>query len=169
MVRKVSHVSTVLKYVDVNVPVRAAYDQWTQFESFPHFMEGVTQIQQLTDSTLRWVADIDGQRLEWDAKITEELPNIRVAWTSTTGAQNAGAIDFHYLAPDRTRIVATMDVTPQGAAQNIGDWLGVVDRRVQGDLDRFKTYIEGRKGQPSGAWTGTIEDHPQHIRPGTPA
>ncbi|HEX6817445.1 MAG TPA: SRPBCC family protein [Ktedonobacterales bacterium] len=160
--------STILKSVDVNVPIRAAYNQWTQFESFPHFMEGIKEIRQLTDSSLHWVADLDGQHLEWDAKITEELPNIRVAWTSTSGAPNGGAIDFHYLAPNQTRIVATMDVTPQGVVQNVGDWLGVVDRRVQGDLDRFKTFIEGRGGQATGAWTGTIEDHPQNIQPGMP-
>jgi uncharacterized membrane protein len=124
-------------------------------------MEGLTEVRQL-----------DAKRLHWVAAIAEQIPNLRIAWTSTDGAPNGGAIDVHYLSPDKVRILAVMDYEPQNAAQNaaqnVGDWLGVGNRRVQGDLDRFKAFIEGRGGQPTGAWTGRIEDHPENLQPGMP-
>ena len=142
--------------IDVNVPVRVAYDQWTQFEEFPRFMEAVESVKQVDDTHLHWVAKLAGVRKEWDAEITQQEPDQRVAWTSTTGAENAGAVDFHRLDDHLTRITLTMDVDPEGVLENVGDAVGVPDRQVKGDLERFKKYIEQR-AVPTGAWRGTVE------------
>jgi uncharacterized membrane protein len=141
--------------IDVNVPVRTAYDQWTQFEEFPRFMDAVESVKQLDDTRLHWVAEIAGVRKEWDAEITQQEPDQRVAWTSTSGAENAGAVDFHRLDDEQTRITLTMDVDPEGVVENVGNALGVPERQVEGDLKRFKKFIE-EKGAPSGAWRGTV-------------
>ncbi|MFL5756475.1 MAG: SRPBCC family protein [Chloroflexota bacterium] len=141
--------------IDVNVPVREAYDQWTQFEEFPQFMDGVERVEQLDDRRLHWVASIGGQHKEWDAEITEQTPDQRVAWTATTGARNAGSVDFHRVDEHQTRVTLTMDVEPEGAVESVGSALGVPDRTVKGDLDRFKKFIESR-GQAEGAWRGEI-------------
>jgi uncharacterized membrane protein len=154
--------STVQRFVDVNVPLQTAYAQWTQFESFPRFMEGVKEVRQLDDKHLHWVAEVGGKKQEWNADISEQIPNVRVAWRSTDGAPNAGAVDFHYVASDKTRVTLTMDYEPQGALENVGDALGFLDRRVKGDLDRFKKFIEER-GAATGSWQGTIEDHPENL------
>ena len=148
--------STVMKSVDVNVPIRTAYDQWTQFEEFPRFMEGVKSVSQTDDTHLHWVAEIGGVNKEWDAEITEQHPDERVAWHSTGGAPNDGVVTFHRLDDDHTRVTLQMDVQPDGLVESIGDWAGVLDRQVDEDLDRFKKYIEGR-GQPTGAWRGDVE------------
>jgi uncharacterized membrane protein len=145
-----------MKYVDVHVPVRTAYNQWTQFEDFPHFMEGVESVTQLDDKRLHWRAEIAGKTEEWDAIITEQLPDERVAWTSTTGAKNAGVVTFHHLDENTTRVTLQLDYEPEGVVENVGAALGFVDRRVQGDLERFKKFIESR-GEETGAWRGTIE------------
>lgn len=141
--------------VDVQVPVRTAYDQWTQFETFPQFMEGVESVQQLTDRRLHWVAKVGGVKREWDAEITEQRPDERVAWMSTTGHRNAGAVTFHRLDDSNTRVVLNMDIDPEGFVENVGDKLGVIDRRLEGDMLRFKDFIESR-GLPTGAWRGNI-------------
>jgi len=148
--------ASITKSVDVDVPVRTAYDQWTQFETFPEFMEGIDEVRQLDDTHLHWVADVAGQHREWDAEITQQEPDMRVAWTSTSGATNAGVVTFHRLEDQKTRVTLQMDWDPEGVVENVGAQLGFDDRRVQGDLDRFKAFIEER-GSATGAWRGTVE------------
>ena len=147
--------SKILESIDVAVPVRTAYDQWTQFESFPMFMEGVEKVEQLDDTTLRWTANIAGQERTWKARITEQNPDERIAWTSIDGARNAGVVTFHRLDDEMTRVTLQMDVDPDGPVDNIGDALGLLERRVKGDLKRFKEFIEGR-GVETGAWRGSV-------------
>lgn len=141
--------------IDVNVPVRTAYDQWTQFESFPEFMEGVDRVEQVTDSKLHWHARIGGKDEDWDAEITEQTPDQRIAWTSTSGAKNAGVVTFHKIDQDTTRVTLQVEYEPEGMVEGAGAAAGLVDRRVKGDLERFKEFIEGR-GAPTGAWRGSI-------------
>ena len=148
--------SSVIKSIDVEVPVRTAYDQWTQFEEFPRFMEGVEEVRQIDDANLHWRAEIGGQEVEWTARIAEQIPDKRIAWTSTSGARNAGVVTFHHLAPDRCRVTLQLDYEPQGVTEKVGDWLGVVGRRAEGDLERFKEFIEGRH-TATGAWRGDVE------------
>src|SRR5579885_1170006 len=115
---------SVLASIDVNVPVRTAYNQWTQFESFPHFMEGVQEVRQLDDTRLHWRAKIGGKEKEWDAKITEQQPDQRIAWTSTSGAENAGVVTFHRIDDNRTRVTLQLDFDPEGFVENVGDAVG---------------------------------------------
>jgi uncharacterized membrane protein len=143
------------KHIDVDVPVRTAYNQWTQFESFPEFMEGVERIEQVGPTDMHWVTSIGGVRREFDARITEQHPDERVAWTSVDGPQHAGVVTFHRLDTDHTRVTLQMDYEPQGVVEMAGDKLGVVSHRVQGDLKRFKQYIETRGGE-TGAWRGDV-------------
>jgi uncharacterized membrane protein len=150
----------VTKSVDVAVPVRTAYNQWTQFEEFPRFMEGVSEVRQVSDTMTHWKTEIAGVKREFDAKITEQLPDERVAWTSTEGSRQSGVVTFHRLDADHTRVTAQMDFEPDGLVEKAGDMLGVIDRRVKGDLDRFKEFIEGRGGTETGAWRGSV-DRPQ--------
>ncbi len=145
----------VTESIDVNVPVHTAYNQWTQFESFPQFMDGVEQVQQLSDTRLHWKADVRGKTKEWDAEITEQTPDQRIAWTSTTGARNAGVVTFQSLGGDRTRVQLQMDVEPEGPVESAGVALGALQRQVKGDLDKFKGFIESR-GQETGAWRGEV-------------
>ena len=148
--------SKIEQSVDVNVPVRVAYDQWTQFEEFPRFMNGVESVKQQGDTQLHWVATIGGVRKEWDAEITQQEPDQRIAWKSTSGAENGGSVDFHRLGDELTRINLTLDVEPEGIVEKVGDAVGVPARTVSGDLERFKEYIEKRP-KASGAWRGTVE------------
>lgn len=148
--------STVEKSVDVNVPVNTAYNQWTQFEEFPRFMEGVKSVTQTDDTHLHWVAEIGGQEKEWDAEIAEQTPDQRVAWNSISGARNAGVVTFHRLDDNTTRVTLQMDVEPEGVVENVGDFFGVLDGRVEGDMERFKEFIESR-GVETGAWRGEVE------------
>jgi uncharacterized membrane protein len=148
--------ASVTKHVDVSVPVSVAYNQWTQFEEFPRFMEGVKQVKQLDDKHLRWQAEIGGKDEQWDAEITEQLPDERIAWRSTSGAKNAGVVTFHRLSDDKSRVTLQMEYEPEGAVEKAGSAVGVVDRRAGGDLERFKNYIESR-GRETGAWRGTIQ------------
>ena len=145
----------VEKSIEVNVPIRTAYNQWTQFEEFPQFMEGVEQVRQLDDKRLHWKASISGKTEEWDAEITEQLPDQIVAWRSTSGAENSGMVTFAPLGADKTKVTVRIGYEPEGIVETVGDKLGFVDRRVQGDLDRFKEFIEGRGGA-TGAWRGEI-------------
>lgn len=151
--------ASTTKSVDVHVPVRVAYDQWTQMETFPQFMEGVQEVRQLDDTHMHWVAEVGGKRQEWDAVITEQIPDQRVAWTATGGDYNAGAVTFLPVDPNTTRVTLQLEYEPQGALERAGSALGFLDRRVQGDLDHFKTFIETRQ-QPTGAWRGEVNDHP---------
>ena len=153
--------ATIEESVEVEVPVRTAYNQWTQFEEFPRFMEGVEQVRQISDTTMHWVAEIAGRRREWDAKITEQVPDQRISWCSTDGATNSGVVTFHRLGEGRTRIMVQMEYEAEGIVEKAGDALGLAKRRVTGDLERFKELIEGR-GQESGAWRGTIEGESVH-------
>jgi uncharacterized membrane protein len=153
-------VSTIERSIDVHVPVHTAYDQWTQFETFPRFMEGVEDIRQLDDLHMHWKTNIGGVRREFDAEITEQHPDERVAWRSTEGEQQAGVVTFHRLDAESTRVMLQLEFQPQGAVEKAGDLLGVVSHRVKGDLERFKTYIEER-GAPTGTWRGEVEPPPQ--------
>ena len=147
--------SEIMESVEVNVPVRTAYDQWTQFETFPTFMEGVKQVRQLDDRTLEWVAEVAGREKRWKARITEQEPDRRIAWTATEGARNAGVVTFHRLADDKSRVTLQLDVEPDGALERAGDVVGVVKSRVKGDMERFKEFIESREHE-TGAWRGEI-------------
>ena len=148
--------STIEESVEVQVPIRAAYDQWTQFEEFPRFMEGVEAVSQTDDTHLHWEAEIAGARREWDAEITEQRPDERVAWKAIDGAENAGVVTFHRIADSTTRIMLQLDFDPDGLAETLGDKLGFVRRRAAGDLERFKGFVE-RRSSPTGAWRGTVE------------
>jgi uncharacterized membrane protein len=143
--------------IDVKVPVRTAYNQWTQFEEYPRFMEGVEEVHQLDDKRLHWRAKIAGKEEEWDATITEQKPDERVAWKSTTGAENSGVVTFHYIDPNTTRVMLQLEFAPEGAVEKVGSALGVPQKRVEGDLKRFKEFIEAR-GRETGAWRGEIEN-----------
>src|SRR5919204_1037865 len=136
--------ASVVGSIDVNVPVRTAYDQWTQFEEFPKFMEGVKSVEQQDDTHLHWKAEIAGQQKDWDARITEQRPDERVAWRSTSGAQNAGVVTFHRLDDDTTRVTLQLDAEPEGMVEGVATALGLLERQVQGDHERFKEFIEGR-------------------------
>ncbi len=148
--------SNIEQSIDVNVPVRTAYNQWTQFEDFPRFMEGVQEVRQLDDKRLHWRANIGGKEKEWDAEITEQVPDQRIAWKNTTGATNAGVVTFHRLNDTQTRVMLQVDYDPEGVVENVGDMIGVVSARVRGDLKRFKEFIESH-GQETGAWRGEIQ------------
>ncbi|HEX8626565.1 MAG TPA: SRPBCC family protein [Catenuloplanes sp.] len=148
---------SVTESIDVAVPVRTAYNQWTQFEEFPRFMEGVTEIRQLSDTMTHWKTKIAGVEREFDAQITEQLPDERVAWTATSGTKQAGVVTFHRLDETHTRVTAQMDIEPEGIAEQAGDKLGVIDRKVKGDMKRFKEFIESRGGIETGAWRGEVD------------
>ena len=149
--------SSVEKSIEVNVPVRTAYDQWTQFEEFPKFMEGVREVKQLDNNHLHWRVRIAGKEEEWDATITEQTPDQIIAWRSTSGAQNDGVIMFQPRGGNRTLIKLRIDYKPQGPIESAGDALGLVSRRVEGDLKRFKELIEAL-GTETGAWRGEVHD-----------
>ncbi|MFI2038970.1 SRPBCC family protein [Streptomyces bottropensis] len=142
--------------VEVHVPVRTAYDQWTQFETFPEFMSGVERIEQRSGTLTHWVTKVDGVRREFDAEITEQIPDERVAWTTVGGeARQAGVVTFHHLSEERTKVMLQMDFEPTGTAEKVADKLGVVKRQTKGDLERFKTFIE-KRGRESGEWRGAV-------------
>ena len=140
---------------DVDVPVSVAYDQWTQFEDFPRFMDNVERVQQLDAKRLHWVAEIVGQKKEWTAEITDQTPNKRIAWKSTSGDQNDGAVLFDQLGTNKTKVTLRIDADPQGPVETIGANLGILEASVRNDLENFKKFIESR-GAPTGAWEGEI-------------
>lgn len=142
--------------VDVEAPVRTVYNQWTQFEQFPKFMEGVEEVRQLDDKRLHWRASIAGKTEEWQAEIVEQTPDKVVAWRSTTGAENGGHVSFAPKGADATQITLRLDYDPEGMVESVGDKLGFVSRRVEGDLERFKEFIESRAA-PTGAWRGRVQ------------
>ena len=150
--------TTIEQSIEVEAPLQEAYNQWTQFEEFPKFMEGIERVDQLDDQRLHWVAKIGGKTKEWDAKVTEQTPDQRVAWTATEGADNAGVVTFHRIDDNRTRVTVQMDIDPEGVVENVGDAVGIPERRVKGDLERFKEFIESR-GQETGAWRGEIKQN----------
>ena len=159
--------ATIEKSIEINLPAQTAYNQWTQFEEFPRFMEGVESVQQLDDRHLHWRANIGGNVEEWDAEITEQIPDKRIAWTSTTGALNAGVVTFHRLSDDSCRVALQLDYEPEGVVENVGDTIGVVQWNVRQNLERFKEFIES-EGRETGAYRGKIEnpdDRAEHGRP----
>ncbi|MCX5329641.1 MULTISPECIES: SRPBCC family protein [unclassified Streptomyces] len=156
--------STVKESVDVEVPVHTAYNQWTQFEEFPQFMEGVEEVRQLDDKHNHWTTKIGGVRREFDTEIVDQLPDDRITWRVVEGdVRQRGTVRFQELDPTHTRVELTMDVEPSGVAEKSADMLGVLDRRIKGDMRRFKDYIEHRGGE-SGAWRGRIRPD----EPGSP-
>ena len=146
---------SIEKTIVVDVPVRTAYNQWTQFESFPSFMEGVEEVRQLSDKYMHWRAEIAGKTEEWDAEIVEQTPDQRVSWRSTTGAYNAGTVSFQPMGANQTKVTLRMEYKPEGVIEKVGSALGIVGGRVEGDLERFKKFIESR-GVPTGGWRGEI-------------
>jgi uncharacterized membrane protein len=153
--KKGSTIETIEKSVDLNVPVRTAYNQWTQFEEFPRFMEGVESVKHLDDTTLLWVANVGGERKEWRARITEQVPDHHISWRSEGGDFTSGMVSFQALGPDKTRVTVRLNYEPKGVTEKLGDMLGMGSRRVEGDLERFKDFIES-KGHETGAWRGTV-------------
>ena len=147
--------TTVREAIDVNVPISIAYNQWTQFEEFPRFMEDVKSVTQQGDTRLHWVAEVNGTTKEWDAQITEQIPDERVAWASVDGARNAGVVTFQRLDETTTRVDVEMEVEPEGAVESAGAAMGFVGRSVKDDLKRFKEFIEAR-GQETGTWRGEV-------------
>lgn len=148
--------STIEKSIEVNVPVQTAYNQWTQFEDFPQFMEGVKEVRQLDDTHVHWHAEVAGKDKEWDAEITEQIPDQRIAWRSVSGVRNAGVVTFHRIDDGTTRIMLQMDYEPEGIVESTGDISGVLSHRIEGDLERFKDFIESRGGE-TGAWRGNVQ------------
>jgi uncharacterized membrane protein len=147
--------STIEQTIDVNVPLHTAYNQWTQFEDFPSFMEGVESVTQLDDRHLRWIADIGGQKREWQAEIVAQEPDRRVAWRATDGKDNAGVVTFQPIDQTTTRVEVQMQWEPEGMMEKAGSMVGMDDRRVKGDLEQFKDMIE-RRGVETGAWRGDV-------------
>lgn len=145
--------------IEVQVPASVAYNVWTQFELFPAFMEGVEEVRQLDDKHLHWQADIFGKSEEWKAEITEQIPDKRIAWQAEGGAFNAGAVTFHRLSDDSARIMLQLGYEPETLAEKAGDALGLLSRRVHGDLERFKQYVE-RHGDEIEGWRGEIKARP---------
>jgi uncharacterized membrane protein len=142
--------------IEIDLPVRTVYDQWTQFEEFPRFMHGVEEVRQIDDRHLHWKAKVAGQEREWDAEITDQAPDHRVTWRSTDGVSNSGVVLFEPLGPDRTRVNLELDYAPEGAVEKIGETIGVPARQVENDLERFKDFIENR-GAETGGWRGEID------------
>lgn len=143
------------KTIEVAVPVATAYNQWTQFEEFPNFMDGVEEVRQLDETHLHWVASVGGKRNEWKAEITEQKPDERISWRSTEGKENAGLVTFEPLDESRTKVMVELDYASEGMIEKVGSAVGADDRRVEADLDRFKNMIESR-GTESGQWRGDV-------------
>ncbi|MBW3561780.1 MAG: SRPBCC family protein [Actinobacteria bacterium] len=147
---------TIEKSVEVNVPISTAYNQWTQFEEFPQFMKGVEKVTQVDDTTLRWTGDIGGVDREWEAEITEQKPDSRIAWKATGEVTHAGVVTFHEIDPQTTRVMLQLDIAPDDWKEKVADAIGITDARVKGDLERFKEFIETR-GKETGAWRGEVD------------
>lgn len=151
-------ISSTEESIEINVPVSTAYNQWTQFEEFPRFMDDVQEVRQLDDTHLHWRANIAGKEEQWDSEITEQIPDQRIAWRSTSGVRNAGVVTFEKLSDTRTRVRLHMDYVPHSASEQIGDAMGLVRRRTRENLRRFKEMLESR-GAETGAWRGSVARH----------
>jgi uncharacterized membrane protein len=145
----------ITQTIDVDVPVDVAYNQWTQFESFPQFMDGVEEVVQKSDTMTHWKISLAGVEREFDAEITEQSPEQRIAWNAVDGTDHAGVVTFHKLEDAKTRITLQIDTHPQGLVEKVGDAIGVPNKNAKGDLERFKNFIEAR-GQETGAWRGEV-------------
>ncbi|HEV2780714.1 MAG TPA: SRPBCC family protein [Actinophytocola sp.] len=152
--------TTIEKSIDVEAPVRRTYNQWTQFETFPSFMEGVERVSQLSPTRTHWEINIGGVRREFDAEITEQHPDERVAWRAVDGPEHGGVVTFHRLDDKTTRVHLQMEYHPDTLTEKAGAALGVVGTRIKGDLQRFKDFIE-RRGQETGGWRGEVDRPPQ--------
>ncbi len=148
--------TTVDAEIEVGVPVTTAYNQWTQFEEFPRFMEGVDEVKQLDDTLLHWAATIAGRHAEWDAKIIEQDPDRRITWESVDGKRTRGTVTFAAAGPERSRVRLHMSYRPDGTAEKVGSAIGLDSRRIHADLARFRDLIEGRE-VATGAWRGEIQ------------
>ncbi len=142
--------------IEVDVPVRTAYDQWTQFEDFPLFMRDIDEIEQIDDKTLHWKATVRGVTREWSAQITEQTPDARIAWTSEDGPHNAGVVTFHKLDDSRTKVMLQLDHEPEGLAERYAEFVGLIEQRAEQDMADFKAFIE-KRGKATGAWRGEID------------
>lgn len=147
---------SVVKSVDVNVPVETAYNQWTQFEEFPVFMKNVKEVEQIDDTHMHWTAEIGGKKEQWAAEVTEQLPDQRIAWKATSGLKQAGIVTFHRLNDNESRVTLQMEYEPDSTTEKIGDALGMTESGVEDDLENFKSFIESR-GAESGGWRGRVE------------
>src|SRR5688572_2885100 len=147
--------STIEKSIVINHPISTVYNQWTQFESFPQFMEGVEEVRQLDDKRVYWRAEIAGVEREWEAEIRQQIPDRSIGWRSTSGPKVTGVVTFEPVGPDQTRITLRMEYEPIGVLDRLGDFIGEIDRRIGGDLERFKAFIEDR-GRETGQWRGEI-------------
>lgn len=147
----------IQKSISVDCPLQAVYNQWTQFEEFPRFMEGVKHVTQLDDKRLHWEAELGGKHKEWNARITEQIPDHRIAWESESGENTSGIVNFQSEGTNRTRVNLELFYDPKGFVESAGDSIGVVSRRVENDLEHFKEFIENRRRE-TGAWRGTIRD-----------
>ena len=158
----------VEKQILVNVPVSVAYNQWTQFEEFPHFMGGVKSVKQLSDDRLEWVAEIAGVRRKWQARILEQIPDRKVSWAATEGATNAGSVSFEDVGGGQTSVQLSLEYEPEGIVEKVGDKLNIVDKQAENDLNRFKAFIED-EGYATGAWRGAVSDGASAGTPGVDA
>ncbi|WP_426173488.1 SRPBCC family protein [Massilia sp. TWR1-2-2] len=156
--RKSQGTSSIEESCEINVPVRTAYNQWTQFEEFPQFMENVLEVRQLDDRHLHWRATVAGEEKQWDAEITEQVPDKRIAWRSVTGARNGGVVSFHKLSDNACRIMLQIEYEPEGTMEKLGDAMGAVRMQARTSLQRFKELLDQR-GSETGAWRGQIGQH----------
>ena len=150
--------SSIIEAIEVNVPLRTAYNQFTQFEDFPQFMKSVKEIRQLDDKRLHWKANVAGEDKEWDAEITEQIPDKRIAWRSIGGVQNGGVVTFHKISDNVTRVTLQMDYQPDGALEAIGDAFGAVRMETRANLQNYKEMLE-KRGAETGGWRGKINQH----------
>ena len=141
--------------IDIASDITTVYNQWTQFEDFPLFMEGVDEVTQLDDRHLHWKVSIAGVHREFDATITEQIPEVRVAWKADGDVRHAGVVDFHRVEDRRTNVSLQLEMEPQGLVEHVGDSLGVVERRATGDLKRFRLLVE-KNQEATGSWRGEV-------------
>ncbi len=151
--------TTIERSIEVGAPASTSYNAWTRFELFPAFMQGVEKVVQKDDRHLHWRANVWGETEEWDAEITEQIPDKRIAWRSEGGTTNAGVVTFHRLSDDSSRVMLQMQYEPERVSEKIGDVLGLLGRRVEGDLERFKRFVEER-GKELEGWRGEIPAKP---------
>jgi uncharacterized membrane protein len=161
-IEETSAMSRFEEQITVDVPVRIAYDHWTHFEAFPSFMDGVERVEQLDDKTLRWTVSVSGVSRTWIAEIVDQTPDTRIAWKSVEGVENAGAVLFEATGPGQTRVTLRIDTAPDGVVETVGDALGFLQRRVKGDLERYKEWVE-QGGAGVDGWRGEI--HGDEVRP----
>ncbi|GLU48192.1 SRPBCC family protein [Nocardiopsis ansamitocini] len=157
--------SEVIEAVEVDVPVRQVYDQWTRFESFPEFMGGVERITQQDDTHSLWEVSVGGQHREFEAVVTEQVPDERIAWKSVDGVSHAGVVTFHRIGPQRTRVTLQLHTAPEGVVEQLGDKLGVVKARVKSDMKHFREFIESHGGPAQGGWRGEVAPGHGEVRP----